>query len=91
MENSIKEKAHDKAFSQIHSIQLKLRQLEYDVERKNVGALTLEHLELCLEATKRELKTWSYILKLIELDYGKNSYVDEILRDQRDYDTATAG
>ena len=90
MKETIKLKAHDKAFSQIHSIQLKIRQLEYDIERKNTGALTIEHLELCLEATKREFETWSYIMKLIELDYGKHDYVDEILGYQRDYDTATA-
>lgn len=91
MKESIKLKAHDKAMAQIYANQLKIRQLEYDIERGNTGSVTIHELELVLRGAKRELKTWNYIMKLIELDYGKHSYVDEILRYQRDYDTATAG
>ena len=91
MKETIKLKAHDKAMAQIHAKQLEIRQLEYDIERKNTGVITLHELELCLDASKRELETWNYIMKLIELDYGKHDYVDEILGYQRDYDTATAG
>jgi hypothetical protein len=77
MKETIKLRAHDKAMAQIHANQLKVRQLEYDIERKNTGVVTLHELEICL--------------KLIELDYGKHDYVDEILGYQRDYDIATAG
>ena len=79
MKESIKLKAHDKAMAQIHANQLKVRQLEYDIERKNTGLITMRELELCFDATKRELETWNYIMKLIELDYGKHDYIDEIL------------
>jgi len=79
MKEAIKLKAHDKAMAQINAKQLEIRRLEYDIERKNTGAVTLHELELCLDATKRELNTWNYIFKLIELDYGKRDYVDELL------------
>ena len=71
MKEMIKERAHNKAFSKINAKQIEIRKLEYDIEHKNTGAVTLHELELCLDAAKRELKTWNYIFKLIELDYGK--------------------
>ena len=85
MKETIKLKAHDKAMSQIHAKQLEIRRLEYDIERKNTGAVTLHELELCLDASKRGLETWNYIMKLIELDYGKHAYVDELLGHQGSY------
>ena len=85
MKEAIKLKAHDKAMSQIHANQLKIRQLEYDIERGNTGSVTLHELELVLRGAKRELETWSYIMKLIELDYGKHAYVDELLGHQGSY------
>jgi len=91
MEESIKLKAHDKAMAQIHANQLKIRQLEYDIERGNTGVVSMHELELCLDASKREIETWNYIMKLIELDYGKHDYAHEILGYQGDYNTATAG
>ncbi len=91
MKETIKLKAHDKAMAQIHANQLKIRQLEYDIERKNTGVVTMHELELCLDAAKREIATWNYIMKLIELDYGKHDYVDAILGNRGDYDIATAG
>jgi len=85
MKETIKLKAHDKAMAQIHAKQLEIRQLEYDIERKKTGAVTLHELELCLDASRRELETWNYIMKLIELDYGKHTYVDELLGHQGSY------
>jgi len=76
---TIKLRAHDKAMAQIHANQLKVRKLKYDVERENTGVITMHELEICLESAKRELETWNYIMKLIELDYGKHDYADEIL------------
>ena len=91
MKESIKLKAHDKAMAQIHANQLKIRQVEYDIERGNTGSVTIHELELVLRGAKRELKTWNYIMKLIELDYGKHDYVDEILGSRGDYNTSAAG
>ena len=85
MKKTIKLKAHDKAFAKIHAMQLEVRRLEYDIERKNTGAITMHELEICLDAAMRELKTWDYIFKLIELDYGKHDYAHEILGSEGDH------
>ena len=90
MEKIIKEKAHDKAFAKIHALQIRVSKLKYDIERKNTGVVTMHELEICLDAAMRELETWNYIFKLIELDYGKHDYADEILGSRRDYNTTTA-
>ena len=79
MQETIKLKAHDKAMAQIIAKQRNIRQLEYDIERDNTGVVTLSELEICLDAAKRELATWNYIMKLIELDYGKHDYAHELL------------
>jgi len=90
MEKIIKEKAHNKAFAKIHALQIRVSKLKYDIERKNTGVVTIHELEICLDAAMRELETWNYIFKLIELDYGKHDYADEILGSRRDYNTTTA-
>ena len=79
MKETIKLKAHDKAMSQILAKQRDIRQLSYDIERGNTGVVTLSELEICLDAAERELATWNYIMKLIELDYGKHDYAHELL------------
>ena len=79
MKEMIEERAHNKAFAKIHALQIRVSKLKYDIERKNTGAITMHELEICLDAATRELETWNYIFKLIELDYGKYNYADEIL------------
>ena len=86
MTEATKLKAHDKAFSKIHALQIRVSKLKYDIERKNTGVVTMHELEICLDAATRELETWNYIFKLIELDYGKYNYADEILRHRGNYD-----
>ena len=85
MTEATKLKAHDKAFSKIHALQIRVSKLKYDIERKNTGAITMHELEICLDAATRELKTWNYIFKLIELEYGKYNYADEILGSRGNY------
>ncbi len=86
MTEATKLKAHDKAFSKIHALQIRVSKLKYDIERKNTGVVTMHELEICLVAATRELETWNYIFKLIELDYGKYNYADEILGSRGNYD-----
>jgi hypothetical protein len=86
MKEMIKEKAHNKAFAKIHALQIRVSRLKYDIERKNTGVVTMHELEICLDAATRELKTWNYIFKLIELDYGKHDYANEILGSRGNYD-----
>ena len=83
---TIELQAHNKAFAKIHALQIRVRKLKYDIERENTGVVTMHELEICLDAAMRELKTWNYIFKLIELDYGKYNYADEILGSRGDYD-----
>jgi len=85
IEETIKLKAHDKAMSRILAKQRSIRQLEYDIEHDNAGSVSIHELELCLDASKRELETWNYIMKLIELDYGKHDYANELLGSEGDY------
>ncbi len=85
MTEATKLKAHDKAFSKIHALQIRVSKLKYDIERKNTGVVTMHELEICLDAATRELETWNYIFKLIELDYGKYNYADEILGSRGNY------
>ena len=85
MTEATKLKAHDKAFSKIHALQIRVSKLKYDIERKNTGVITMHELEICLDAATRELETWNYIFKLIELDYGKYNYADEILGSRGNY------
>ena len=86
MTEATKLKAHDKAFSKIHALQIRVSKLKYDIERKNTGVVTMHELEICLDAATRELETWNYIFKLIELDYGKYNYVDELLGSRGNHD-----
>lgn len=86
MTEATKLKAHDKAFSKIHALQIRVSKLKYDIERKNTGVVTMHELEICLDAATRELETWNYIFKLIELDYGKYNYADEILGSRGNHD-----
>ena len=86
MKEMIKERAHNKAFAKIHALEIRVSKLKYDIERKNTGVVTIHELEICLDATTRELKTWNYIFKLIELDYGKHDYADEILGSRGNHD-----
>ena len=86
MTEATKLKAHDKAFSKIHALQIRVSKLKYDIERKNTGVVTMHEIEICIDAATRELETWNYIFKLIELDYGKYNYADEILGSRGNHD-----
>ena len=86
MKEMIKERAHNKAFAKIHALEIRVSKLKYDIERTYTGVVTMHELEICLDAATRELKTWNYIFKLIELDYGKHDYADEILGSRGNHD-----
>jgi hypothetical protein len=63
------ERAYNKAFSKIITLQRDVDNLRDDIVRKRVGVVGLDTLKLCLASTKAELSTWRYILELIE-KYG---------------------
>ena len=60
------ERAHNKAFSKIITLQRDVEDLRDDIVRKRAGIVGLDTLKLCLASTKIELDTWKYILELVE-------------------------
>lgn len=64
----INNRAYNKAFAKIDTLNFDIGRLRDEILHKMYGAVSKEEMELCLESTKKELKTWEYILKLIEVD-----------------------
>ena len=91
MTDTTKLQAHDKAFANMHQLSIEMATTRLKIESKLSDPLNMEQLESLLEGQIREFDAWNYIATLIEKDYGKHSYVDEILGYQRDYDFATEG
>ena len=60
------DRAHDKAFAQIHYLRLNISKTKEDIKLGRFGGLTEEQLELILKSEERELKTWKFIAELIE-------------------------
>ena len=71
-EKQTKDRAHDKAFANIHACNLDIRRLKEEIKANITPFITIEQNESILESSKQELKTWNYIAKLVELDNGKN-------------------
>ena len=91
MTDTTKLQAHDKAFANMHQLSIDMATTRLKIESNLSDPLSMEQLELLLEGQTREFDTWNYIATLIEKDYGKHTYVDEILGYQRDYDFAAEG
>ncbi len=91
MTDTTKLQAHDKAFANMHQLSIDMATTRLKIESKLSDPLNMEQLESLLEGQTREFDTWNYIATLIEKDYGKHTYVDEILGYQRDYDFAAEG
>ena len=64
----INERASNKAFAQITMLQLDIKDIENDIKNNNTSIVPLETLEKIIKSTKAEIKIWSYIAKLIEID-----------------------
>ena len=98
MTDTTKLQAHDKAFANMHQLSIEMATTRLKIESKNFinftelsDPLSMERLESLLEGQVREFDTWNYIATLIEKDYGKHIYVNEILGHQRSYDFAAEG
>jgi len=64
----INERASNKAFAKITMLQLEIKDIENDIKNNNTSIVPLETLEKMIKSTKAEIKIWSYIAKLIEID-----------------------
>ena len=62
----IKQRAHNKAFSKMLTLERDISKLKLDIRSGGDGRLGVDLLKTCLSSTEKELKTWQYIAKLIE-------------------------
>jgi hypothetical protein len=91
MTDTTKLQAHDKAFANMHQLSIEMAQTRLQLEGKVSSIFDEEQLQATLDSQLRDFDAWNYIATLIEKDYGKHAYVDEILGHQRDYDFAAEG
>ena len=91
MTDTTKLQAHDNAFANMLQLSIEIAQTRLKLEGKVSSIFDEEQLQATLDSQLREFDAWNYIATLIEKDYGKHVYVDEILGYQRDYDFAAEG
>ena len=66
MNSEIKQRAHNKAFSKMLTLERDISKLKLDIRTGGDGRLGVDLLKTCLSSTEKELQTWQYIAKLIE-------------------------
>jgi hypothetical protein len=76
MENDIKNRAHDKAFATIYSLDNDISRLKQEIKEDISPFITVEQLEGVLNHTKRQREVWDYIASLIEKDHERIDYLD---------------
>ncbi len=62
----IRQRAHNKAFSKMLTLERDISKLKLDIRTGGDGRLGVDLLKTCLSSTEKELQTWQYIAKLIE-------------------------
>jgi len=66
MNSEIKQRAHNKAFSKMLTLERDISKLKLDIRSGGDGRIGVDLLKTCLSSTEKELQTWQYIAKLIE-------------------------
>jgi len=66
MDSAIHTRATNKAFSKIAMLLIEKDQLHKDIDKGNLGGITMDELKLMYEGTKTELKVWNYIAEALE-------------------------
>lgn len=64
----IKERASNKAFAKLHMLYIEREDIKKEIKEGNQSVVPIETLEGMAMSVEREIKTWNYIAKLIELD-----------------------
>lgn len=64
----IKQRASDKAFSKLMSLDFQIKSLRQNIEYNRTGGVTLEELIGVLDLEERDKEVWDYITTLIEKD-----------------------
>ena len=75
MEIETKNRAHDKAFATIYSLNNDISRLKQEIKDDASPFITVEQLEGILNHTKKQKAIWNYIAKLIEIDHEKINYL----------------
>ena len=76
MEIDIKNRAHDKAFATIYSLDTDISRLKQEIKDDMTPFITIEQLQGVLDHTKRQRQVWDYIASLIEKDHERVDYLD---------------
>jgi len=76
MEKDIKNRAHDKAFATIYSLDTDISRLKQEIKDDMTPFITIEQLQGVLDHTKRQRQVWDYIASLIEKDHERVDYLD---------------
>jgi len=76
MEIDIKNRAHDKAFATIYSLDTDISRLKQEIKDDMTPFITIEQLQGVLDHTKRQRQVWDYIASLIEKDHERIDYLD---------------
>ena len=66
MNKEIQQRAHNKAFSKLLTIERDISELKLDIRSGGDGRISVDMLRTCLSSTEKELQTWQYIATLIE-------------------------
>jgi hypothetical protein len=66
MNSDIRQRAHNKAFSKMITLERDISSLRLDIKSGGDGRIGVDLLQKCLSSTEKELQTWQYIAKLIE-------------------------
>ena len=75
MKLETKNRAHDKAFATIYSLDNDISRLKQEIKDDRSPFITVEQLKGVLNRTHKEKKIWNYIAKLIETDHEKINYL----------------
>ena len=65
MNSDIRQRAHNKAFSKMITLERDISSLKLDIKSGGDGRIGVDLLQKCLSSTEKELQTWQYIAKLI--------------------------
>ena len=76
MKLETKNRAHDKAFATIYSLDTDISRLKQEIKDDNTPFITIDQLEGVLRHTKQQREVWDYIASLIEKDHERIDYLD---------------
>ena len=75
MKLETKNRAHDKAFATIYSLDNDISRLKQEIKDDRSPFITVDQLKGVLNHTKKQKDIWNYIAKLIETDHEKINYL----------------